>query len=136
MSETEPTDLSTPSEFSTTGTSLFVNFEQDGKVLIARMVGPNIGQRESEIITAGFERALEADSGSTHLHMDMTEVAFLNSMGIGMLVDIRNRTSAKKMKLVLGGVRPELEQLLKMVRLDKLFKLCTNDKQLKKALKR
>ena len=40
------------------------------------------------------------------------------------------------MKLVLGGVRPELEQLLKMVRLDKLFKLCTNDKQLEKALKR
>ncbi|MDG2424072.1 MAG: STAS domain-containing protein [Phycisphaerales bacterium] len=128
--------MSTPSESSSTGTSLFVNFEQDGKVLIARMVGPNVGQREAEIITSGFQRALEADSGSTHLHMDMAEVAFMNSMGIGMLVDLRNKTTAKKMKLVLGGVRPELEQLLKMVRLDKLFKLCTNDKQLEKALKR
>ena len=42
----------------------------------------------------------------------------------------------KKMNLVMGGVKPELEQLLKMVRLDKLFTICTNDKQLAKALKK
>ena len=128
--------MSSPSGYSTTGTSLFVNFEQDGGVLIARMVGPNVGQREAEIITEAFEKALEATSGATHLHVDLSEVAFMNSMGIGMLVDLRTKVTAKKLKLVLGGVKPELEQLLKMVRLDKLFTICTNDKQLAKALKR
>ena len=128
--------MSTPSGYSSTGTSLFVNFEQDGKVLVARMVGPNIGQREAEIITEAFQNAIAAETGSTHLHVDLSEVAFMNSMGIGMLVDLRTKVAAKKLKLVLGGVKPELEQLLKMVRLDKLFTLCTNDKQLAKALKR
>ena len=100
------------------------------------MVGPNIGQRESEIIVQAFEAALDADKDSRHLLVDMSEVTFMNSMGIGMLVDIRSQAAGKKMNLVMGGVKPELEQLLKMVRLDKLFTICTNDKQLAKALKK
>lgn len=100
------------------------------------MVGPNIGQRESEIIVQAFKAALDADKDSRHLLVDMSEVTFMNSMGIGMLVDIRSQAAGKKMNLVMGGVKPELEQLLKMVRLDKLFTICTNDKQLAKALKK
>ena len=104
--------------------------------MIARMVGPNIGQRESEIIVQAFKAVLDADKDSRHLLVDMSEVTFMNSMGIGMLVDIRSQAAGKKMNLVMGGVKPELEQLLKMVRLDKLFTICTNDKQLAKALKK
>ena len=40
------------------------------------------------------------------------------------------------MKVVLSNVAGELDQLLRMVKLDKVFKICTTDKQLKKALKR
>lgn len=128
--------MSTPTPSQSEGTSLFVNFENDGAVLIARIVGPNIGQRESEIIVQAFKAALDADKDSRHLLVDMSEVTFMNSMGIGMLVDIRSQAAGKKMNLVMGGVKPELEQLLKMVRLDKLFTICTNDKQLAKALKK
>jgi anti-anti-sigma factor len=116
---------------------MFVNFEQEGRIMIARIVGPNIGQREAGIISEEFVKALSEDTNSTHMHVDMSEVAFLNSMGIGMLVDLRGKIAVRKnMKLVLGGVKPELEQLLKMVRLDKLFSICSDEASLKKALSR
>ena len=128
--------MSLPTGSESSGTSLFVNFEEDVNVLIARLVGPNIGQREAEIITEAMAKTLAHAVDATVMHVDMTEVTFMNSMGIGMLVDLRGKTSSRKMKLVLGGVKPELEQLLKMVRLDKLFKICTTDAELAKALKR
>ena len=128
--------MSLPTGSESSGTSLFVNFEEDGSILIARLVGPNIGQREAEIITEAMGKKLPEAIDASIMHVDMSEVTFMNSMGIGMLVDLRGKASNRKMKLVLGGVKPELEQLLKMVRLDKLFKICTNDAQLAKALKR
>ena len=114
---------------------MFVNFEQDGATLIARLAGPNVGQREASIITEAFHTALDDHPTAKNFLIDLSEVAFMNSMGIGMLVDVRGVATARKMKLVLGGVKAELEQLLKMVRLDKLFTICTTDEQLKKALK-
>ena len=128
--------MSLPTGSESSGTSLFVNFEEDGSILIARLVGPNIGQREAEIITEALGKKLPTAIDAAVMHVDMSEVTFMNSMGIGMLVDLRGKASSRKMKLVLGGVKPELEQLLKMVRLDKLFMICTNDAQLAKAIKR
>jgi hypothetical protein len=37
---------------------------------------------------------------------------------------------------VLSNVGDEMHKLLKMVRLDKVFSLCQDEKQLKKAMKR
>ena len=128
--------MSLPTGSESSGTSLFVNFEQDRNILIARLVGPNIGQREAEIITEAMGKALGNALDASIMHVDMTEVTFMNSMGIGMLVDLRGKAANRKMKLILGGVKPELEQLLKMVRLDKLFKICTTDAELAKAIKR
>lgn len=74
--------------------------------------------------------------GYKWLVIDMAEVTFMSSMGIGMLVDARSRAAGKKMKVVLANVATELDQLLRMVKLDKVFTICTNKKQLRKALKR
>jgi anti-anti-sigma factor len=74
--------------------------------------------------------------GYKWLVIDMAEVTFMSSMGIGMLVDARSRAAGKKMKVVLANVATELDQLLRMVKLDKVFTICTNTKQLRKALKR
>jgi anti-anti-sigma factor len=66
----------------------------------------------------------------------MGKVNFMNSMGIGMLIDARSRAAGLKMKTVLSNVGDEMHKLLKMVRLDKVFSLCQDEKQLKKAMKR
>ena len=75
-------------------------------------------------------------SGYKWLVIDMQEVTFMSSMGIGMLVDARSRAAGRKMKVVLSNVATDLDQLLRMVKLDKVFAICTNEKQLRKALNR
>jgi anti-anti-sigma factor len=120
-----------------TGESLFVAFSNDGDALVARLAVPNIGQRESKIIAMSMQDALgTAKPGYKFLVIDMATVTFMNSMGIGMLIDARSRAAGMKMKTVLSNVGGEMHKLLKMVRLDKVFALCENDKQLQKALKR
>ena len=120
-----------------TGETLFVEFTNDGDALVASIALPNIGQRESKIIAMAVQDALGTRKpGTSYLVIDMASVTFMNSMGIGMLIDARSRAAGMKMKTVLSNVGDEMLKLLKMVRLDKVFSLCQNDKQLAKALKR
>ncbi len=121
---------------STAGESLFIKFQNDADALVASLHAPTITQRESEIISASLQEALADISGYKWLVIDMREVTFMSSMGIGMLVDARSRAAGRKMKGVLANVATEMDQLLRMVKLEKVFAICTNDKQLKKALKR
>ena len=120
-----------------TGEVLFVEFTNDGDALVATLEVPNIGQRESKIISMAMQDEIgSVKPGHKYLVIDMAKVNFMNSMGIGMLIDARSRAAGLKMKTVLANVSNEMFKLLKMVRLDKVFSLCQNDKQLKKALKR
>ena len=120
----------------TTTGDMFVRFRPDADAYIASIHAPSITQRESEIISAALQDALTDIAGYKWLVIDMHEVTFMSSMGIGMLVDARSRAAGKKMKVVLSNVSSEMNQLLRMVKLEKVFAICTNDKQLKKALKR
>ena len=119
-----------------TGKSLFVRFRGDGDAFIATIDAPTINQREAEIISASMQEAMIDLTGYKWCVVDMKQVTFMSSMGIGMLVDARSRAAGRKMKLVLANVTKDLEQLLKMVKLDKVFPICTNEKQLNKAIKR
>jgi len=115
---------------------MFIRFRADADAYVASLHAPSITQRESEIISAAFQEALMDVAGYKWLVIDMGEVTFMSSMGIGMLVDARSRAAGKKMKVILSNVAAELDQLLRMVKLEKVFAICTNDKQLRKALKR
>ena len=120
-----------------TGEILFVDYSNDGDALVARLEVPNIGQRESKIIAMSMQDQLgSVKPGHKYLVIDMGKVNFMNSMGIGMLIDARSRAAGLKMKTVLSNVGDEMHKLLKMVRLDKVFSLCQDEKQLKKAMKR
>ena len=120
-----------------TGEALFVEYSNDGDALVARLEVPNIGQRESKIIAMSMQDRLgSVKPGHNYLVIDMAKVNFMNSMGIGMLIDARSRAAGLKMKTVLANVGDEMHRLLKMVRLDKVFSLCQDEKQLKKAMKR
>ncbi len=121
---------------SSTPQSLFVRFRTDDDAFVATLDAPSINQREAEIIGSSIEEAMVDLAGYKWFVVDMAEVTFMSSMGIGMLIDARSRAVGRKMKLVLANVTKDLEQLLKMVKLDKVFVICSSEKQLRKALKR
>ena len=83
-----------------------------------------MSQRESEIISVALGDALDDADGFQWLVIDMQQVTFMSSMGIGMLVDARSRAAGRKMKVVLSNVATEMDQLLRMVKLEKVFSIC------------
>ncbi|MAB83007.1 MAG: hypothetical protein CMJ24_06170 [Phycisphaerae bacterium] len=119
-----------------TTNSLFVTPRVDGRALWLRLRGPSINEREAQIITSEAGMEIEqADDVCTFLVLDMQDVSFISSMGIGMLLDLRNRAGQRKMKIVLAHVGDQLNDLLRIVKLEKVLSLCTTDRDLKRALR-
>jgi anti-sigma B factor antagonist len=64
------------------------------------------------------------EQANGHLLLDFTRVEYLSSQAIGMVVALHKKASSVAGgKLVLCGVGPQLMQLLKITRLDRLLKV-------------
>lgn len=106
----------------TTAQPLFAELNTRPGLLVVRLVGPQIGQREVPIITDLVKPAIEQSSSSLRfLVLDFSAITFMNSMGLGMCIDLRNRAQAAGAKSIIMGATGELTNLFKMVRLDKLY---------------
>lgn len=110
--------------------SLFADITAHPGVLKVRLIGPTIGAREVPIITdlvvAAIQKQSSAGSPGSALKwlvLDMSSVTFINSMGLGMCIDFRNRTSKAGGKAILFGMNPQLTDLFKMVKVDRLFQI-------------
>lgn len=94
---------------------------KDG-VLTAKLAGPSIGQREVPIITDQVVGAIAHHGDAIRwLVLDMSDVTFINSMGLGMCIDFRNRIAKSGAKAALLGLNEPLLDLFKMVKVDRLF---------------
>ena len=101
-----------------------IEIDWNGSVLILRLVGPNIGQRESPIITEEFHPYFKRHGKAIrHMVLDLTNVNFMSSMGLGMCVDLRNRAGAAKMKAALFGASGTLLDMLKLMKIDRHYQL-------------
>lgn len=61
------------------------------------------------------------ERGATDVMMDLSDVAYIDSSGLGVLVTVHKRTNAVNGRLVLTGVRGVVKELLKRTRLDKVL---------------
>ena len=61
-------------------------------------------------------------TGAKDAHIfDLTEVPYIDSAGLGMLVSQFSRCQGRGVRLVLAGVNPRVLQLLQITRLDNLL---------------
>jgi len=64
----------------------------------------------------------EHDDGSDAVHiLDLTEVPYMDSAGLGMVVSHYVRCQNKGIRLFVAGVSPRILQLFQMTRTDNLF---------------
>ncbi len=63
----------------------------------------------------------EIDRGVINISIDLSELTYIDSTGLGVLVTLHKRTKEKNGKLILTGAQGLVEQLLKRTRLDKIF---------------
>ena len=105
--------------------------------LIARILTPNVGQREVAIVTTEIGDAiteLQAEAKGRAMVLDMTDVRMLSSMGLGMCVDLKNQADRAKMRPLLFGANVTLLELMKLMRVDRLYTVVADQSALDRQL--
>jgi anti-anti-sigma factor len=113
-----------------------VEIQWTSPILMVRPAGPQIGQRESPILNeevAPFLR--QAGKSLKVMVLDLSDVTFMSSMGLGVCIAFRNLASAAGAKSVLFGARKELLALLQMMKIEKLYTIVGTEAELKALLK-
>lgn len=101
--------------------------ELDG-VVVARLAGDDTAQlwKALEPLFAAGRRAVVVDLG---------EVAFLNSVAIAALIAVRRRAVAQGGRLALAGLRPQLQAVFRVLKLERLFDLGLDLEQARRAVR-
>ena len=116
--------------------SSLVTITRSGGTLLIKPTGPSVGQREAPIIQEEVKPYVEAmGTDLDHLVLDMSTTTFMSSMGLGMCIALRNSASAAKGDAILFGLSKELLGLMSMMKIEKLYKIAKDQKQLDKLLK-
>lgn len=112
-----------------------VEIRWQAPVLLVHPAGPQIGQRESPIINDEVKPFLKK-AGKTlkFLVVDATSVTFMSSMGLGMLIGLRNEANAVGAKPILYGANKDLLGVLSVMKIEKLFAIVKDQDALKKLL--
>lgn len=115
--------------------SVFASTTFKDGVLAVKLAGPSIGQREVPIISDQVVTAIMQFAGGIRwIVLDMSDVTFINSMGLGMCIDFRNRIAKSGGKAALLGMEPQLLELFKMVKVDRLFTILKDHDAAAKAV--
>ncbi len=99
-----------------------VEVSRKGSVIKVRFTSSTIGQREvpgiSSTIIAEIDKLGQRLS---RLVLDMTEVEFLSSLGLGMIIDARNRAHSQEAVTELINASTQLMELFQLVKVKSLF---------------
>ena len=62
-----------------------------------------------------------AEAGSLPIVLDLSNVNFLPSASLGVLVKLQNESRQGGLRFILVGLQPQIREVLALTRLDKLF---------------
>ena len=106
--------------------------------LIARVLTPNVGQREVAIVTSEIGDAiteLQSEGKGRAMVLDLSDVRMLSSMGLGMCIACRNQANALGATSILFGMNKDLQALMAMMKIEKMYKIAKNNDELQKLVR-
>ena len=108
----------------------FYEVRQDGPHTIVTFTTESLaGSLELERIGQSLFRLVDEEKRHL-LVLDFTPVKYLSSQAIGIILSLDKRLKAHKgSRFVLCGVGPQLLQLLKITRLDRILTIKTNQQE-------
>jgi anti-anti-sigma factor len=104
--------------------STFAIERKEGKVpgaVVFRLSGPFTARDMFSTLSPDALRNLfesQSDEALTVFIFDLTEVPYMDSMGLGMIVSQHVRCQAKGLRMVAAGVSPRVQQLFKLTKVD------------------
>jgi anti-sigma B factor antagonist len=96
-----------------------ISLSEEGAVTIATIRGTIIGPDDRETIQGRFQELLE--EGRTNLILDLGQVTFVDSGGIGGLIAISNLVMRKSGCMKLLHVTKKMHDVLQITRLSSVF---------------
>ncbi len=117
-----------------TSTATFVTVSVKNKHMIARFDAVSIGPREAALIATEVTRMLASATKGKCLVIDLSRTNSLSSMGLGLCVDLRNRAVDAGLRPVLAGMNIQLTDLIRMMRVDRLFTITSSSHDLERLL--
>ena len=102
--------------------SSFVTVTFKSGVLTIKPAGPSLGEREVTIVAADVRPAMA--KCSRHLKavvLDLGEVQIMSSYGLGWCIEVRNAARLINAKTVLFGLHRELLDLVRMMKVERLY---------------
>lgn len=94
---------------------------KDG-VFTVHMTAAKVGEHEAAIISAAAHRTIKQHGRSMKsLVLDVSGVTSMQSIGLGMCIDLRNTAKAFGVPTILGGLAGRLEELFTLLKIDRLF---------------
>lgn len=97
-----------------------VSIEKRENALIASILCKDVDFGVSEALKKAVEKA-EAEGTCKRCVIDMSEVEFLPSVGIGTLVHLLNASKSRGGELVLVGVNSKIREMLRISAIEQLF---------------
>jgi anti-sigma B factor antagonist len=76
---------------------------------------------ESSLELTETLKAVLATTGTQPLVLDLTEVEFMDSSGLGVLVGVHQQAAVQGGTLILAGPHPRVAKILRITKLDKVF---------------
>ncbi len=117
-----------------TSAATFVTISAKNKHMIARLDAVSIGPREAALIATEVSRMLIGATKGKCLVIDLSRTNSLSSMGLGLCVDLRNRAVDAGLRPVLAGMNIQLTDLVRMMRVDRLFTITSSSNDLERLL--
>lgn len=126
--EDHPADGSVPAP-------AFADIRTRKGVVLVRLVGPSVSQRETPIVARAIHAELNAvGRGLKQLVIDASEIRLMSSLALGMCIDARNTASRSGAKTVIYGLSADLRRLFKLTKVDRLFTFADSQRALTRAL--
>jgi len=97
--------------------------ERTGEELRLRPVVSAIGTLEAAAIAAAGRAAIEDARGVSRVVIDLSDVAFVNSAGLGAIIDLRHRAVDAGAAVRAEGLRDEVARLFRLLHLGRLFEI-------------
>jgi anti-anti-sigma factor len=108
-----------------------VEIRPEGAVLTVRFLSPVLGNREAgDLSKTIFRRLMEHEETTRVVVLDLSEVCGISSMGLGLCVELRNTVVNAGGKCVLFGLCPHLQDLVRMMKIERLYTIAHTAREL------
>lgn len=99
---------------------LMSSSRERGALIIEFAPETDLNALASANMQADLFRLVEGEAGQAVV-IDLSNVAFLSSQALGMLLTLRLKAARGGSRIVLAGVRPALREIISLTQIDQLY---------------